>query len=151
MDDPRNLPNGALLLSVIGLSRERLHAQSKAAVALPVLREIIAVAISKLPFDEEFYISTYEDVREAYGRGDIADLRTHFVEQGYFECRLGVKPDVDEEFYKDTYPDVAVAIASNVIGSALEHYLTAGVFEGRFANPEDKQLVTSWQRLGERR
>jgi hypothetical protein len=105
-------------------------------------------AISKLPFDEEFYCATYKDVREAHNRGDIPDLKSHFIEQGYFEGRIGANPTIDEKFYTDTYPDVAAAIENNGVTSALEHYLGAGAFEGRFANREDQQLADHWRRLG---
>ena len=147
MDVPKSLPNGQLLLSITSLSRERLNAGSRAAVSLPLLREIFSIAISKLAFDEDFYLSTYQDIRAAYESGDISDLQEHFIEQGYFEGRLGVDPKVDAEFYAETYPDVAAAIASGAVGSAQEHYVRAGAFEGRSANSEDKQIITRWLRL----
>ncbi len=132
------------------LSFERLRSGAKAAILLPILREILEVAASKLPFDEDFYLSTYPDVRAAYNSGQIADLRRHFVEEGYFEGRFGAKPNVDEGFYTDTYPDVAGAIANKEVGSALEHYMNAGAAEGRFANPEDKEVMMRWLRLAGR-
>jgi hypothetical protein len=132
------------------LTHERLQTGSKAAIALPLLREILMVVVSKLPFDEEFYLSTYPDLRAACDRGDISDPKTHFVEVGYFEGRFGAKPNVDEEFYKETYPDVAEAITNNDVESALEHYMRAGAVEGRFATPEDKQVMTRWLNLAGR-
>jgi hypothetical protein len=146
----RNLPNGSLLLSIATVTYERLQTGSKAAIALPFLREILIVAVSKLPFDEEFYLSTYPDLRAAYESGDITDLQTHFAEAGYFEGRFGAKPNVDEEFYKEIYPDVAAALANNDVGSALEHYMRAGAREGRFATPEDRQVMTRWLKLAGR-
>src|ERR1019366_182350 len=144
------LPNGGLLLSLSALSRERIQAGTKAAISVPILREIIIVAISKLPFDEEFYLTAYEDIREAYNSGDVSDLRSHFIEEGYFEGRFGARPDFDESFYLEEYPDIAMAIANNTITSALDHYMRAGAVEGRFANPEDKQVITQWLILGGR-
>jgi len=108
------------------------------------------VAVSKLPFDEEFYLSTYPDLRMAHDSGDISDPKTHFIEAGYFEGRFGAEPKVDEEFYKEIYPDVAAAITNNDVGSALEHYMRAGALEGRFATPEDKHVMTRWLKLAGR-
>jgi hypothetical protein len=150
MDVPKALPNGDLLLDIIHLSRDRLNAGSKAAISLPLLREILMVAVSKLPFDDDFYLSTYQDIRAAHEDGGITDLRMHFIERGYFEGRLGADPKVDEDFYKETYPDVATAIANSEVKSGVDHYMRAGASEGRFANSEDKQLVENWLRLGGR-
>ena len=143
-----SLQNGELLLNLITLTRQRLQSGSKAAVSLPILLEILKVAVAASPFDEAFYLATYEDVREAHLSGQVPDVKAHFVEQGYFEGRFGIRPDVDEAFYTETYPDVAQAIVNRHVGSALEHYMRAGAVEGRFANPADKQRVTRWLTLG---
>jgi len=150
MGAPRDIPNGAFLLNIVMLSRERLRAGAKAAILLPILRQILEVAVSKLPFEEDFYLATYPDISAAHTSGEVTDLRTHFIEEGYFEGRFGTKPNVDEEFYKETYPDVAAAIANRDVGSALEHYMRAGAAEGRFANPEDKKVMTRWLQLAGR-
>ena len=63
--------------------------------------------------------------------GLIGDPKAHFVEEGYFEGRLGALPDFDEGFYKETYPDVAVAIAKGEVRSAFDHYVGGGAVEGR--------------------
>jgi hypothetical protein len=148
MDTPHELPNGGLLLSLSVLSRERMQGGTKTAISIPILREIIMVAVSKLPFDEEFYLSSYEDIRHAYSTGQVSDLKSHFIEEGYFEGRFGARPNLDEEFYLAEYPDIATAIANNTVTSAMEHYMRAGAVEGRFANPEDKRNVTQWLILG---
>ena len=148
MGMPFDLPNGGLLLTLLMLSRERIQTGSKAAVSIPMLREVIMLAVSKLPFDEDFYLSTYNDIREAYQSGEVSNLRVHFMEEGYFEGRLGAMPDLDEVFYRETYPDVAEAITNNELESVMEHYIRAGAVEGRFANAEDRKIVTRWMKLG---
>jgi hypothetical protein len=60
-----SLPHGRVLLDGMALTSERLRTTSKVAVSLPVLRAIISVAISELPFEPEFYQSTYPDIRQA--------------------------------------------------------------------------------------
>jgi hypothetical protein len=100
--------------------------------------------ISALPFDEEFYASTYPDLAAARDARSIADLRMHFLQHGYLEGRLGAEPDVDENFYKKTYPDVAIAISRGEVRSAVDHYVKAGAAEGRAANPMDLQARRIW-------
>ena len=142
-------PPGRLLLQALLLSRERLKAKtnSKAAVPLLVLREIIATAVASLPFDEKFYLLHNPDIQEAAAEGKVTNLRAHFVYEGYLEGRFGVKPDVDEVFYLETYPDVASAIAKGEIASALDHYLISGALEGRFANHEQMTSGKRWLEL----
>lgn len=142
-------PPGRLLLDALFLTRERLKAKtgSKAAVPLPVLREIIAAAVAGLPFDEDFYLSQNPDIRDAVAEGKVIDLRAHFIYEGYLEGRFGYKPDLDEEFYKETYPDVAKAVEDGEVASALDHYLRSGAFEGRFANHEEMTSGKRWLEL----
>ncbi len=129
------------------INQERLCTGSKAAISLPVLRAILMAATSAMPFDEDFYSSTYPDLRDAHEAGDVVDLRVHFIEEGYLEGRFGAKPYVDEQFYKETYPDVAAAVAKGGVKSGFDHYMRAGAFEGRFANPEDMEAVKRWNAL----
>jgi hypothetical protein len=140
------VPNGRLMVEGIGLSRERLTAGIKSKVAVPaqLLKELIMIAASTLPFDLDFYLATYPDIREAHDAGRITDPRTHFIEEGYIEGRFGSKPCVDEEYYKATYPDIRAAIATGEVESALDHYMRAGAFEGRFANSESGANTKRW-------
>jgi hypothetical protein len=146
LSEPQNIPNGRLIIESIGLSRERLTSGAKSKVAVPaqLLRELLSLVASTLPFDLDFYLATYPDIRQAHEAGRIADPRRHFIEEGYIEGRFGSKPKVHEDFYKSTYPDVKSAIASGVVPSALDHYLRAGAFEGRFANSESVECVKRW-------
>jgi hypothetical protein len=142
-----NLPNGRLLLDGLMLTPERFYGGSKAAVPLPVLRALLEVAVSTLPFDQEFYLSTYPDLRDAFLSDRVTDLKSHFIGEGYLEGRFGAKPDVDEEFYRDTYPDIAAAIARGEVESGLDHYVRSGALEGRFANARDMQATNRWLEL----
>jgi hypothetical protein len=141
------LPNGKMLLQAMTLSPEMLRALPRVPVPVPALRALLRVLISALPFDEAFYAATYPDLAKARQSGAVADLRTHFLEHGYLEGRLGAKPDVDERFYREAYPDVVLAIAKGEFKSLLDHYIRAGVAEGRFANLADKQACAYWQDL----
>lgn len=140
-------PNGRLLLEALTLTLERFRGGSRAAIPLPVLRQVVAAAVSALPFDEEFYLSQYPDIKAAVEAGEITDPRSHFVQDGYFEGRFWANPNVDEKFYGTTYPDVAQAITQGVIGSGREHYLRTGAYEGRFANEEELTASSLWAEL----
>jgi hypothetical protein len=98
MADFLALPNGRVLLAGMTLTPERLRSGTKAAVSMRVLRAILLVAIAKLPFDGQFYLATYPDIKDAYYGGRISDLHEHFIEQGYLEGRLGTMPEFDERF-----------------------------------------------------
>ncbi len=141
------LPNGRILLDGMGFTLERLQTGSKAAVSLPVIRAILCIAAASLPFDREFYLSTYPDIRKAYESGKIKDLTTHFIEFGYFEGRMGAQPEFDEGFYLATYPDVAAALEKGAVASALEHYISSGSFEGRHANALAMETNKRWSEL----
>lgn len=141
------LPHGRVLMDGMALTFERLRGTSKVAVSLPVLRAIISVAIAEMPFEPEFYQNTYPDIRQAYEAGQITDLKTHFIESGYFEGRLGAEPAFDEQFYKSTYPDVVEALETGKTSSAFEHYVRAGAFEGRHANALNQESAKQWTKL----
>jgi hypothetical protein len=137
-------PNGRVLLDALMITPEMMRSLPKVPVPVRALRALLSILVATLPFDEEFYATTYPDLAKARDAGSIADLRMHFLEHGYLEGRLGAKPQVDEDFYRETYPDVAKAIASRKMRSALEHYVTAGASEGRVANPGDLQARRVW-------
>jgi hypothetical protein len=145
------LPNGLALLNALNLTPERLWSGSKIALPLSVVRLLLSVAISNLPFDETFYKDTYPDLADAYSSGSITNLRKHFNEQGYLEGRFGVRPNVDEKFYTQTYDDVAIAISRGQIGSGYEHYVGRGASEGRFANSEEMNLLKPWLEVIQRK
>ncbi len=143
----RSLPHGRLLLDGLSLTIERLQSSSKIAVSLPLLRAIISVAVSEMPFDPVFYLGMYPDIRHAYEAGRITDLRNHFIETGYFEGRFGTEPRFDEEFYQNTYPDVSEALTAGKANSAFDHYVRAGAFEGRHPTAIDQESNNQWTKL----
>ena len=141
------LPNGRILLATLTLTPDMLRALPKVPVPVPALRKLLGVVVAASPFDEDFYATAYPDLAKARDSGAIKDLRTHFVEHGYFEGRLGSKPHVDDKFYLRMYPDVALAIANGEVESAYDHYMRAGAAEGRFASRADMQVCKHWEQL----
>ncbi|HVT30372.1 MAG TPA: hypothetical protein VHE81_20345 [Lacipirellulaceae bacterium] len=138
------LPNGSALLAGLNITPERFWSGTKVAIPLSVLRILLSAMIAELPFDEKFYLEMYPDLAEAHKAGRLSDLRKHFIEQGYFEGRFGVKPNVDEEFYRKTYADVALAVSKGQLNSGYDHYIRTGATEGRFASGAEMRLLEPW-------
>jgi hypothetical protein len=141
------LPNGRTLMQMLALNPEMLRVLARVPVPVLALRALIGALVSREPFDPAFYAETYPDLAAASESGAIADLRTHFLQFGYIEGRIGARPEVDEEFYKREYPDVGEAIDAGRIASAYDHYVKAGSAEGRFANSMQKDTHQTWRTL----
>lgn len=134
-------PNGSHILRILELTAQELDILPDVILPTNRLKLILHLIAAALPFDDDFYREQYPDVDEAVKSGEVPSARTHFIQEGYLEGRLAVKPEVDERFYVDTYPDVAVAIQNQQIVSAYEHYIRYGHNEGRAANPSDQTLL----------
>jgi hypothetical protein len=138
------VPHVDLLLQALRVGRDRLGSRAKIAIDARLLRKLLMTLAATMPFDEAFYLATYPDLAEAHASGGIKDLHTHFAEVGYFEGRVGSRPEVDEAYYTTTYPDVAQAILRGDVPSGTEHYLRAGMAEGRVPNPALLDAIESW-------
>ena len=138
------LPHVDLLMQALRISRDRLDSRSKVAVDPRLLVQVLRQIVAAQPFDESFYLTTYEDVATAHNRGEIGDLHRHFIEAGFLEGRLGAAPVVDAAYYVATYPDVGRAIAAGQIGSAEEHYIQRGAAEGRAPDAATAEQVERW-------
>jgi hypothetical protein len=91
----------------------------------------IRFILAGVEIDEEWYLQTYEDVREGIREGAIRSAADHFVYLGYFEGRLPFRIEVDEEWYLRQNPDVAESIQRGVVQSAQRHFENDGYREGR--------------------
>jgi hypothetical protein len=140
-------PHIEILLHAMRINRERLNGRSKIAVDAKLLRRLVELAVSQLPFSSEFYERTYHDIAEARAAGKIADLHKHFIETGFFEGRLGAEPSMDEAYYRGAYRDVALAVQRGDVASGLEHYLRSGAAEGRIPCARLKAEVDSWMSI----
>jgi hypothetical protein len=105
--------------------------------------ELLRYLLVQVEVDEDWYLASYADVREAVEAGQLASARSHYVIAGYFENRLPRQFRVDEDWYLASYPDVAEAIRSGAFTSVAEHFERDGFREGRLAHPQ-------WSLLGEK-
>lgn len=138
------VPHIDLLLQALRVGRDRLNSRAKIAIDARLLRKLLMTLAASLRFDEAFYLSHYPDLAEAHAAGVIQDMRTHFIQVGFFEGRIASRPEVDEAYYTTTYPDVAQAILRGDVSSGTEHYMRAGIAEGRVPNPAVLELIQSW-------
>ncbi len=138
------LPHIDMFLRALRINRERLGSKTKIAVDAKLLRHMLQSLAEAAPFSDDFYLENNPDVAQAHAAGQIANLRAHFVEQGYFEGRSGAAPAVNEAFYASSYPDVADAVRRGDVVSGTEHYLRSGAAEGRVPNAQAKLQIESW-------
>ncbi len=84
-------------------------------------------------FDEDFYLTEYEDVRNAVNSGAFTNGAEHFLQYGRREGRRGAFVNflIEESEYLYEYPDVAGAIRKGVFASGQEHYEMQGFREDR--------------------
>jgi hypothetical protein len=147
MRDSKYFPNFAQLSSMLRIKPESLDSKRKIAISADLLKELIVRCLAHLEFDEHWYVSKYPDVKEAWEKGQIKDLREHFLTSGYFEGRFPNELAVDEKWYLDKYEDVRDAIASGKAASAAQHYFKNGQFEGRSPTAALESAVKSWAQL----
>jgi len=138
------LPHIDQFLRALRINRERLNSKSKVAIDAKLLRMLLQALAKAADFSEEFYLRNNPDIADAHARGEIENLRAHFVELGFFEGRAGAPPRVDEAYYTATYPDVAEAVRRGDVPSGAEHYLRSGAAEGRIPSPAIKPAIDAW-------
>jgi len=138
------VPHIDQFLRALRVNKERLASKSKIAIDAKLLRMLLQALAETLEFSEEFYLANNPDVADAYTKGQIADLKAHFVELGYFEGRTGGPPPVDEAFYTSTYADVAEAVRRGDVKSGAEHYMRSGAAEGRVPSAALKPRIEAW-------
>jgi hypothetical protein len=97
--------------------------------------EILRCLLVQVKVDEDWYLSSYQDVRDAVRSGLLKSGREHYINSGYFENRFPRSIRVDEEWYLEEYPDVVEAIRAGALKSATEHFERDGFREGRL--PEE--------------
>jgi hypothetical protein len=94
-------------------------------------RLLVSALQSKNLFDEKFYLSENDDIREAIKQKKIVSAGEHYFNTGYFEGRLPCKILVDERYYLEENPDIADAIRKGLIKNAQQHFEATGFGEGR--------------------
>lgn len=89
--------------------------------------EWLRSVIEKEPFDEEWYLQTYSDVREAVSAGFLKSGHEHYISTGYFEGRLPGLFGFEAGKYIELNPD----LHDFTKDQALQHFIHSGYGEGR--------------------
>jgi hypothetical protein len=100
-------------------------------VSRSLLTELLRPTLGRIRFDEDYYRKANPDLAAAETKGQVASMREHYMEHGYFENRLPCRVEVDAEYYMEEYPDVGQAIVSGRVASPEWHFETFGFREGR--------------------
>ncbi|MEO0818762.1 MAG: hypothetical protein AAFX86_15850 [Pseudomonadota bacterium] len=85
------------------------------------------------PFDEDFYLEAYPDVKNAIEAGAAPSARDHYINSGFIEGRVGSPELFNAEVYRQNNPDVASAFEPGDDEALLQHYVHLGCREGRVA------------------
>lgn len=96
-------------------------------VELNKLKMLISYIVAKEPFDENWYLTTYPDVKSAVTNGTLESAKQHYVETGYFEGRLPGIGEFDTKKYIEKNPDLAQMTGDE----AMMHFIYTGYSEGR--------------------
>ena len=147
MDDMKHFPTFAQMAAILRITPEGLDSKRKVAISADLLKELISRCVAHLDFDEKWYLSKYPDVKEAWEKGQIKNLREHFIVSGYFEGRMPCEFPVDEKWYLNKYEDVRSAVASGKVTSAVQHYFKNGQFEFRSPCASLDSSMKRWARL----
>jgi hypothetical protein len=138
-------PSKSLLSEALDLDLSDEKQIKRATVSITVLRLFIKSALAGAPFDEAYYLRQNPDIEVAWKAGMIAELRQHFIENGYFEGRKAWPMEVDEKWYLGRYKDVALALREGQIDSARQHYELVGEMEWRAPNEPAAALLQEWR------
>ncbi len=108
--------------------------------------ELMARRLVDVPVDEDWYLQTYTDIKDAITSGAVSSAANHYARFGYFEHRMPRNIVVDPVWYLEAHPDVRDAINKKVYASPQEHYEIAGFREGRlpyagFNLFDDREIV----------
>ena len=103
--------------------------------------ECLRPLISRIRFDEHWYLERYADVRLAIDGKMVRDGKEHYERYGYFEHRLPYPIQVQENWYLEQYPDVKEAIGRRAFASGQAHFELNGFREGRIPYPHFELAV----------
>lgn len=113
-------------------------------ISAGLLTFLLKGALAQTKFDEDYYVKSNPDVRQALSLGKLSSAREHFINEGYWEGRKPFEVNVDEKWYLQQNPDVAQAMRSGMVGSAADHYQSTGWQELRAPNADAATAISEW-------
>ncbi len=85
--------------------------------------------LSNPVFDPDFYLLTYSDLRNVFGRNNSDEARQHWTQYGLSEARRS-SPAFDVRYYRDIHSDLTNVFGNDYYG-VVDHWLRHGIPEGR--------------------
>ncbi len=140
------VPTYDVICKSLASSHQNLEEVPKVLVPLEFLKFLLRIALANSDFNEPGYLKSNPDIVDALKSGEAASARLHYVQNGYFEGRLGALPDVDQDWYLAHYPDVAAAVKEGKLRSAIEHFAVTGFQEFRAPSAQYELSIREWQR-----
>jgi Group XII secretory phospholipase A2 precursor (PLA2G12) len=92
-------------------------------------QQSIVGVVSPPIFDAGFYLSSYKDLRNAFGT-NRESAKNHWLTYGIKEGRQA-HPDFSPKCYLNRYPDLQRAVGASNYSAAIAHYLKYGRNENR--------------------
>src|SRR3546814_5649631 len=80
-------PSLSLMTRALRIGVDDFNRHKMTLVSTKVLRKLIEAALEGVEFDEKWYLKQYGDIADAHRKGQIVNLREHFITSGYFEGR----------------------------------------------------------------
>src|SRR3546814_4961806 len=111
-------PSLSLMTRALRIGVDDFNRHKMTLVSTKVLRKLIEAALEGVEFDEKWYLKQYGDIADAHRKGQIVNLREHFITSGYFEGRRPSGRHFDARWYVSTNKDVADALRQ---GRSEEH------------------------------
>src|SRR3546814_860803 len=134
-------PSLSLMTRALRIGVDDFNRHKMTLVSTKVLRKLIEAALEGVEFDEKWYLKQYGDIADAHRKGQIVNLREHFITSGYFEGRRPSGRHFDARWYVSTNKDVADALRQGRLDSPLAHYERVGESEGRPPREDGKDEV----------
>lgn len=96
-----------------------------------VFNTLVLLALGRVNYSEDEYLSRHQDVKKAVARGDFASGWMHFLWVGLKENRKLGDADVDPKRYLELNRDLANIFDENSHEDLINHWKSVGWAEGR--------------------
>lgn len=140
------IPHYDAILHAIGTSRDELNGREEITIPLSLFKHLLQISLIHSDFNSAGYLSENRNIQDAAKKGQVPDLKMHYVRFGFFEGRRGATPPVDESWYRRTYADIAAAVRKGEIGSGGEHFNVVGAEEFRSPSTTYVADAAEWKK-----
>jgi len=124
------IPHPRTISKILGISK--LEDLDRVKLKGSKVKALIHSLAKQAEFDEDFYLSTYKDVKTAIDTGAVSSAHEHYYTHGVLEGRLPTLQKFNSKSYFSTNIDLALSLGQNPKENEIvEHYIFHGFAEGR--------------------